>query len=249
MGLFEHPMPPAEPSAVGSEEDRSLAATAVAESAVLLRTRDGLLPLAVDPKAGPILLAGAAADDMGTQLGGWSITWQGSTGPTTPGTTLRAALADRLGARLRYAADGAFAAGTHATSGIVVVAEPPYAEGRGDSATLELAPTELQVIDAVRPHVDRLIVVIYSGRPVLLDGLAGADAVVAAWLPGTEAEGLAAVLVGDEPFHGTTPYTWPVTADDAPRTGKGACDGAVFPLGYGLVADGSRLGPAACPTP
>ncbi len=95
--------------------------------------------------------------------------------------------------------------------------------------------------------VDRLIVVVYSGRPMLLDGLADADAIVAAWLPGTEAEGLADVLLGASPFTGTTPYTWPRTPDDAPRTGKKPCDGAVFPLGYGLTADGSPLGPAACP--
>ena len=147
----------------------------------------------------------------------------------TPGTTLRDALADRLGGRLRYAPDGAFKAGTRARVGIVVVAEPPYAEGRGDSATLLLPPAELAVVARVRPLVDRLVVVVYSGRPMVLRGLAKADAIVAAWLPGTEAEGLAAVLLGDSPFRGTTPYAWPVTAADAPRTGKKPCDGAVVP--------------------
>ena len=189
LGLFERPMPATDRSLVGSDANRALAARAVAESAVLLRTTDGLLPLAVDAKAGPLLLAGAAADDMGTQLGGWSITWQGGTGPVTPGTTLRGALDNRLGTRLRYAADGAFDAGTHAKVGIVVVAEPPYAEGKGDSATLLLPESELAVIDRVRPMVDRLIVVVYSGRPMLLDGLADADAIVAAWLPGTRGGG------------------------------------------------------------
>jgi beta-glucosidase len=244
MGLFERPMPLSDPSVVGSAADRELAARAVAESVVLLRTRAGVLPLTAGK--GPVLLAGAAADDMGTQLGGWSITWQGGTGPVTPGTTLRGALADRLGGRLRYAPDGEFKAGTRARVGIVVVAEPPYAEGRGDSATLLLPPTELAVVARVRPLVDRLIVVVYSGRPMVLRGLAKADALVAAWLPGTEAEGLAAVLLGDSPFRGTTPYTWPITPGDAPRTGKKACDGAVYPVGYGLAADGTRLGPAAC---
>ena len=40
-----------------------------------------------------------------------------------------------------------------------------------------------------------------------------------------------------------------MTPDDAPRTGKAACDGAVFPVGYGLDASGALLGPAACPEP
>jgi len=165
----------------------------------------------------------------------------------TPGTTLRGALEDRLGARLRYAADGGFDPGTHAKVGLVVVAEPPYAEGKGDSASLELPAAEVAVVDRVRPMVDRLIVIIYSGRPVTLGWLDPDDALVAAWLPGTEAEGLAAVLLGDLPFTGTTPYTWPVAATDAPRSGKRPCDGAAIPEGYGLAADGSMLGSAACP--
>ena len=86
-----------------------------------------------------------------------------------------------------------------------------------------------------------------SGRPVILDGiLEDADAVVAAWLPGTENEGIADVLVGAQPFTGTTPYTWPRTAADAPRVGKAACEGARFPFGYGLDAAGDPLGPDAC---
>jgi beta-glucosidase len=244
MGLFEAPMPTADPSAVGAQANRDLAARAASESAVLLRTSDGALPL---PTEGPVLLAGMAADDIGTQVGGWSITWQGEPGPVTPGTTLRAALVDRLGDGLSFEPDGAFAADTRAPVGIVVVAEPPYAEGRGDSATLELPADQLDVVDRVRPLVDRLIVVVYSGRPMILDRLAKADAVVAAWIPGTEAQGIAAVLLGDQSFTGTTPYAWPVTADDAPRSGKAACDGAVFPVGYGLASHGSLLGPGACP--
>jgi beta-glucosidase len=246
MGLFEHPMPPADPSIVGSAANRELAARAAAESAVLLSTAKGVLPLAAGTD--PVLLAGAGADDMGTQLGGWSITWQGGTGPVTPGTTLRAALADRLGSRLRYAADGAFPAGTRAKVGIVVVAEPPYAEGRGDSPTLGPPPTELDVANRLAKLVDHLVVVVYSGRPVdIMSSVDGSAALVAAWLPGTEAEGLADVLTGARPFVGTTPYAWPVTAADAPRTGKGPCDGVVFPPGYGLAADGSSIGTAACP--
>ena len=74
-----------------------------------------------------------------------------------------------------------------------------------------------------------------------------ADAVVAAWLPGTEGDGVVDVLYGDVPFEATTPFTWPRTPEDAPRTGKDPCDGAVFPRGFGLGADGTPLGPAACP--
>jgi beta-glucosidase len=94
--------------------------------------------------------------------------------------------------------------------------------------------------------VDKLVVVIMSGRPMVLGDLASADQIVVAWLPGSEATGLADVLLGDKPFVGATPYTWPKTAADAPRFGKVACDGAVYPVGYGLDAMGKLLGPPAC---
>jgi beta-glucosidase len=246
MGLFEHPLPTEDDAQVGSDHDRTLAREAVGKSAVLLKTAAGLLPLATGD--GDVLLAGSGADDIGTQSGGWTITWQGSTGPTTPGTTIADDLRTRLGDHLLYSGVRAIPAGTHAKTGIVVVAEPPYAEGQGDSATLALPVGDLATIDEVRPMVDRLIVVVLSGRPVLLDRvLPSADAVVAGWLPGTEGAGVGDVLFGDRPFTATTPYTWPTTPNDAPRTGKDACDGAVFPLGYGLNADGSLRGPAACP--
>lgn len=194
-----------------------------------------------------MLLAGAAANDIGTPSGGWTLTWQGQKGDVTPGTTLRPAMIAALGDRVRYQAAGGFPEGTHADVGVVVVAEPPYAEGVGDSATLELPAAQLAPIEALRPLVDTLIVVVLSGRPVILDAPRGsADAVVAAWLPGTENAGIAHVLLGTAPFTGTTPYTWPRTAEDSPRVGKAACDGAVFPFGYGLDAAGDLLGPPAC---
>jgi beta-glucosidase len=246
MGLFEHPIPAEDDAKVGSDHDRSLAREAVGKSAVLLKTAAGLLPLKIGD--GDVLLAGSGADDIGTQSGGWTITWQGSTGPTTPGTTIADDLRARLGDRLVYPGVLALPAAIRAKTGIVVVAEPPYAEGQGDSATLALPADDLATIAEVRPMVDRLIVVVLSGRPVLLDEiLPVADAVIAAWLPGTEGAGVGDVLFGDRPFTATTPYTWPKTPNDAPRTGKDACDGAVFPLAYGLNADGSLRGAAACP--
>ena len=245
MGLFETPMPAAgNESEVGSDADRAIARTAVAESAVLLRTSPNVLPITGSGER--VLLAGPGADDIGIQSGGWTITWQGSTGEVTSGTTLQGALKASLGDNLSYDRNGAFPAGTKADIGIVVMAERPYAEGVGDSSTLALPNEDVALLAKVRPLVNTLVVVVMSGRPVVLDDLGSADAIVAAWLPGTEAAGLADVLLGDKPFIGTTPYTWPTTAADAPRIGKSACDGAVYPVGYGLDATGKLLGPAAC---
>src|SRR4029079_2662035 len=94
-----------------------LGAEAVSRSAVLLRASSGALPVAGDGTG--VLLAGDAADDVGAQLGGWSVTWQGGHGATTVGTTLKAALDARLPGRVTYDAGGAFAAGTRAPVGIV----------------------------------------------------------------------------------------------------------------------------------
>ena len=246
MGLFENPMPPSgQADQVGSAANRAVARQAVAESAVLLKTGSKVLPIA---KSGQkVLIAGEAADDIGRALGGWSISWQGSAGSTTTGTTLVQALQTQLGSSLTYKADAAFDSGTKADIGIVVVAEQPYAEGKGDSPTLQLPDADVALIAKMKPLVTKLVVVIYSGRPMMLDGIIGqADAVVAAWLPGTEVEGLADVLLGDKPFVGTTSYTWPKTPADAARIGKTACQGAVFPYGYGLDVSGKLLGPAAC---
>ena len=245
MGLFEKPMPaPDKESEVGSDADRAIARTAVARSAVLLKTSPNVLPIAASGKT--VLLAGQGADDIGIQSGGWTITWQGSAGPITSGTTLQEALKATLGDNLTYDRDGRFPSGTKADIGIVVVAERPYAEGVGDSSTLALPNEDLALIATMRPHAKELVVVVISGRPVVLDDVASADVVVAAWLPGTEAGGLADVLLGDMPFVGTTPYTWPKTPADAPRIGKAACDGAVYPFGYGLDVTGKLLGPPAC---
>jgi beta-glucosidase len=244
MGLFENPMPAAgKLDSVGTAADRAIASQAVAESAILLRTAKGALPIAATQK---VLLAGSGADNIGVQSGGWTISWQGASGPITTGTTIKDALSAKLGSNLTYDPAANFASGTKAAVGVVVVAEQPYAEGVGDSATLKLPDDDLALVAKMRPLVDKLVVVIVSGRPMLLDGLSSADAIVAAWLPGTEATGLADVLLGAKPFTGTTPYTWPKTVPDAPRTGKAACDGAVYPFGYGLNSAGKLLGPPAC---
>jgi beta-glucosidase len=245
MGLFERPMPAAgKASAVGSDADRAIARKAVAASAVLLKTGPNVLPIAAS--GNKVLLAGRGADDIGIQSGGWTITWQGSAGDVTAGTTLQGALNAKLGDAITYDRNGAFPAGMVADIGIVVVAERPYAEGVGDSSSLTLPNEDTVLVAKMRPRVKQLVVVVYSGRPMVLGDIASADAIVEAWLPGTEATGLADVLLGVAPFVGTTPYTWPKTAGDAPRVGKAACDGAVYPVGYGLDATGKVLGPAAC---
>ena len=205
IGLFSdesRDLPPLE--TVGCTAHRELARVAVGASAVLLENRRSAVPL----RHGPILLAGSGADDIGTQCGGWTIEWQGATGETTTGTTILAAL--RAGGfDVTHGHHDPAPANGRWETGVVVVAEPPYAEGNGDDADCALPPEDLDAVREVRSRVDRLILVVLSGRPVVLDAVEEhCDAVVAAWLPGTEGTGLVDVLTGTRPFVGRLPRPW-----------------------------------------
>ena len=91
-------------------------------------------------------------------------------------------------------------------------------------------------ITAIRTLLaDRLAVVLVSGRPLIITDLVDDwDALVAAWLPGTEADGIADVLFGVEPFTGTLPYTWPTSVDQLPLGSPGAGD-PLFARGAGIT--------------
>jgi len=80
---------------------------------------------------------------------------------------------------------------------------------------------------------------------VITDQYITADAWVAAWLPGSEGAGVADVLLGDYPFTGKLPYTWPRSNEQLPinennSAGKTGCEAALFPYGYGLGQAGSQ---------
>lgn len=237
MGLFERPFSnQAFLEEVGSEDHRELARKAVRQSLVLLRNEGDVLPL--DPDQSQILVSGAGAHDIGMQCGGWTITWQGSTGDITPGTTLIEAIEGAVSpdTTVTYDRFGRFEdVEDPAPVGIAVVGERPYAEGVGDDPDLALPESDVQMLERIRQKVDRLVVIIISGRPLIVgDYIGDWDALVAAWLPGTEAQGVADVLFGDYPFTGRLPYTWPSSADQLPQ-GSLDQDAALFPLGYGLT--------------
>ena len=116
-----------------------------------------------------------------------------------------------------------------------VIAEPPYAEGFGDDENLAIPKSDVDLIKTLRQHVDSLVLVILSGRPLLLEPVIDlCDAVVAAWLPGSEASGIADVLTGAKPFSGRLRRRWPLSAEQAADP-----DGDWHPLwdyGHGVVS-------------
>ncbi|KAK6926593.1 Glycoside hydrolase, family 3, N-terminal [Dillenia turbinata] len=223
MGLFENPM--ADLSLVnqlGSPEHRALAREAVRKTLVLLKngkTGDKpLLPLS--KKATKILVAGTHADNLGYQCGGWTITWQGLSGNNLTSDYVKAEKFD-------YA--------------IVVVGEHSYAEGYGDSLNLTISDPGDEIISNVCGAV-RCVVVVISGRPVVIEPyVASIDALVAAWLPGTEGQGVTDVLFGDYGFTGKLARTWFKNVDQLPMNVGDDYYDPLYPFGFGLTTEPNQV--------
>ncbi|HXU00645.1 MAG TPA: glycoside hydrolase family 3 N-terminal domain-containing protein [Polyangia bacterium] len=231
---------------VGSDAHRAIARRAVAASMVVLKNEGGTLPLSKDVPG--IALGGKTGDDIGNQCGGWTVLWQGMSGPVTTGTTVRQALEAVVPGRVSYALDGP-AAANGATVGIAVIGETPYAEGCGDipnpldislcinrPRSLNIDSADLQVVSRMKDAGLKVVVVLVAGRPMILDRLVdAADAIVVAWLPGSEGAGITDVLFGDVHPTGKLPHSWPRTMEQIPiNQGEPNYD-PLFPYAYGLT--------------
>ncbi|HET7131618.1 MAG TPA: glycoside hydrolase family 3 C-terminal domain-containing protein, partial [Gammaproteobacteria bacterium] len=216
----------------GSREHRDVARRAVRESLVLLKNDGRVLPLAKN--AARIHVAGRAADDIGIQCGGWTVTWQGRPGATTAGTTLLDGIKAAVSRRTNVTFD-LEGGGQGADAVVVVIGEQPYAEGVGDRRDLALAPEDVALVERVAATGAPVVVVLVSGRPMILGSvLERASAVGAAWLPGTEGAGVADVLFGDFAPRGKLSQTWPRTMADVPINVGDATYSPLFPFGFGL---------------
>jgi len=245
LGLFD-PARPLEDKAdaMGSPAHREIARQAVAKSLVLLKN-NGVLPLKASAN---ILVAGAGADSLQMQTGGWTLSWQGDGNANSlfPGATsiyggIKKAV-EASGGKAILSADGSFAAKPDVA--VVVFGEQPYAEMRGDIRTLEFQPGDKQALAMLKklkaagiPTVS----VFLSGRPLWVNPeLNQSDAFVAAWLPGSEGDGVADVLVGDSAgkprrdFNGTLSFSWPKTAGQFKLNKRDPGYDPLFAFGYGL---------------
>jgi beta-glucosidase len=220
----------------GSPEHRAVAREAVRKSVVLLKNERKTLPLS--KQLARIHVAGKSADNIGNQCGGWTIRWQGQSGNVTSGGTtileaVKAAVSSKT--EVTYSLDGTEAEG--AAVGIVVVGERPYAEGIGDRADLSLDPEDVAAIANVKKAGIPVVVILISGRPMIIGNvLPQADAFMAAFLPGTEGQGIADVLFGDYKPTGKLSFSWPKSMDQLPLNINGPKDryAPLFRYGYGL---------------
>ncbi|KAK1434980.1 hypothetical protein QVD17_00735 [Tagetes erecta] len=244
MGLFENPL--ADLSMVkhlGSHEHRELAREAVRKSLVLLKNgKTGTEPvLPLSKKSRKILVSGTHADDIGNQCGGWTIEWHGQSGNITVGTTILSAIKNTVDptTEVVYQENPTpeYIKSNNFSYAIVVTGEYPYSETVGDNLNLtipEPGPTTIRnVCGAVK-----CVVVLITGRPVVIEPyVSNMDALVAAWLPGSEGQGVADVLYGDYGFTGKLARTWFKTVDQLPMNVGDPHYDPLYPFGFGITTE------------
>jgi beta-glucosidase len=234
LGLFEAPYTDRGfTGSIGSQAHRDIARECVRQSMVLLKNENQILPLAKN--VGRIHVAGKNADDLGNQCGGWSITWQGTSGNITEGTTILQAVENVVssGTNVTFSIDGSGASG--ADVGIVIIGERPYAEGNGDRSDLSLPSEDVAAIENVKNAGIPVIAILVSGRPMIIEPiLDDCQAFIAAWLPGTEGQGVTDVLFGDHNPSGKLSHSWPKNMGQIPINYGDANYDPLFPYGFGL---------------
>ncbi|MDP5144205.1 glycoside hydrolase family 3 C-terminal domain-containing protein [Rheinheimera baltica] len=245
----------AQPQWFNAKEHRELAREAVRKSLVLLKNNDNLLPLS--PKS-TVLIAGDGADNIAKQAGGWSVSWQGTdnTNADFPNaTSIYAGLRQQIaaaGGTVELSVDGRYRSKPDVA--IVVIGEEPYAEWLGDIQHLEYQhgnKRDLALLKRLKQQNIPVVTVFLSGRPLWVNKeLNASDAFVAAWLPGSEGQGVADVLLTDidgaiqHDFSGKLSFSWP-KYDDQYRLNVGQAQyDPLFAYGYGLTyADRTELAP------
>lgn len=267
-GVLTEGRPSARPFAgrwdvLGSPEHRTIARQAVRESLVLLKNDGGLLPLS--PRA-HVLVTGEGANNLSMQTGGWTISWQGNgnTRADFPhGLSIYEGIVDEVraaGGTVTLSPDGSFA--DRPDVAIVVFGEQPYAEGRGDRADLDFSRTDQQdlaILQKLKAEGVPVVSVFLSGRPLYVTPeINASNAFVAAWLPGSEGEGVADVLFSKPDgsvaydFRGTLSFSWPRAPDQTPLNVGTEPYFPLFAYGYGLTYETPRnigLLPEAPPPP
>lgn len=248
-GLFDKPSPAerkfsGKTALIGSDKHRKVAQQAVRESLVLLKNDAQLLPLSPNKR---ILLAGDAADNIGKQSGGWTITWQGTNNQNSDfpgGSSIYDGFAEQVkaaGGQIELSVDGSY---QHKPDvAVVVYGEEPYAEGHGDRENLVYqrgSKTDLSLLKKLKKQGIPVVSVFISGRPMWVNPeMNASDAFVAAWLPGSEGKALADVLLTDKSgniqydFKGKLSFSWPKTPEQIVNRGDDNYQ-PLLPYGYGL---------------
>jgi len=234
LGLFDNPYTNRSYiDAFGSFEHRQVARESVRKSLVLLKNNN-VLPIPKNVEH--IHVAGIGANDIGMQCGGWTMEWQGKMGPITKGTTILEGIQSAVfpTTKVTYSSDGI--GGSNATVGIVVIGEEPYAEGVGDKEELFLSEKDKIVLENMQKYDFPLIVIMLSGRPLIItEEIKNWDTFIAAWLPGSEGDGISDVLFGDYKPTGKLSFAWPKSMNQIPLDHKDKKADPLFNYKFGLT--------------
>jgi len=239
-------------SLMGHEDHRAVAREAVRKSLVMLKNNNRVLPLS--PKAN-ILVAGDAANNIGKQAGGWTLSWQGTGNKNEdfPGAT---SIWDGLSQQIKAAGGKAVLSekgdwsdqdfgGAKPDVAVVVYGEEPYAEWHGDITNIEYQygrKSDIDLLKKLKKEGVPVVSVFITGRPLWVNKeLNASDAFVVAWLPGSEGNGVAEVLLTtadgevQNDFKGRLSFSWPKTVSQAVlNVGENDYD-PLFEYGYGLT--------------
>ncbi|WP_426370546.1 glycoside hydrolase family 3 protein [Pseudocolwellia sp. HL-MZ7] len=249
-GLFEKPSPAnrvlsGKNELIGAKEHRNLARDSVRQSLVLLKNKNSLLPLA--PKQ-HILVTGDGADNIAKQSGGWSVTWQGTenTNKEFPGaTSIYKGIAEQVkaaGGTTELSVTGVYS--NKPDVAIVVFGEEPYAEGHGDRTDLDYQLGEkhdLALLKSLKAKGIPVVALFISGRPMWVNAeINASDAFVAIWLPGTEGQGVADVILQSAnnktqyDFTGKLSFSWPKLPNQTAVNRYDAIYEPLLEYGFGL---------------
>jgi beta-glucosidase len=232
LGLFEHPYTDEskEAGAMLHPDSVLLARTAAEQSFVLLKNENvaarPLLPLSSNSKT--LALIGPLADDRANMLGSW-----GGLGRPEDVITLRAALAERIGAQnLRYAkgaeivggsddqlAEAVKAAGQSDAVILAVGENGPEMTGEAASrAFLGLPGRQEELLEKIVGTGKPVVLLIFSGRPLTLPwAFQHIPAAMAAWFPGIQAgPALVRTLFGEVNPQGRLVVSWPRSVGQEP---------------------------------
>jgi len=237
-----------------SHAHKDLAREAVRKSLVLLKNNQQILPLS--PKS-RVLVAGDGADNIAKQAGGWSVSWQGTDNSNADfpnATSIYQGIRQQVeaaGGQVELAVDGDYRKKPDVA--LVVIGEKPYAEWFGDIQQLEYQhgdKTDLALIKKLKQQGIPVVTVFLTGRPLWTNKeINASDAFVVAWLPGSEGQGVADVLLADNAgkarydFQGKLSFSWPKYDHQFVLNKGDANYDPLFAYGYGLTyADKKDLG-------
>ena len=248
-GLFDNsPSQDVNAGLQAATQDRANARDAVRQSLVLLKNNKNILPLKPNQN---ILVVGKSADSISNQVGGWSLTWQGTENTNADFPNADSLLTGIKGAagngKVTYSETGLGVDVSSFDVVIAVIGETPYAETKGDIKPQDSMahslrhPEDLAVLKAVSGTKTPVVTVFLSGRTTYANDIINlSDSFVAAWLPGSEGRGVADVLFTDAKgrvaydFKGRLSFAWPDTACPMPQSKP------LFPLMYGLTYSSKR---------